>query len=244
MDPGGEGLDVCVRRLVEIFEGSRSLLEESQWFPSNPGSTRWWGGLETPLEVILTAILVKLSRWKAALAALESMRRKRLLSTSRLAEADPEEVAVTIRGVGFARSKARTIVAVSRYIESLGGVEALINRDAHTIRKDLLKIDGIGKETADSILLFALNKSVFPIARLSARVLSRYCGIRVTGYEYMRERIENMLEKDLYKLKLLHAGLTTIASRYCRRNKPLCGSCILRHECTHYSQILRTVDRI
>ncbi len=234
MDPG-RSLEKCVKDLVEVFERSSRILEESQWFPSDPESTRWWGGVETPLEIIVTAILVKLSRWKAALTALENMKRRGLLDISRLSRSSIDEVAEAIRGVGFARSKAGTIIAISRYIESIGGVEALKSMDTAIARRELLGIDGIGRETADSILLFALNKPVFPVTRLSLRVLRRYCGEDIEGYNHVGGIIENALGRDLYKLKLLHAGLTSIASRYCRNNKPLCGSCLLRDKCSYRS---------
>ncbi|GAY25147.1 DNA repair protein [Desulfurococcaceae archaeon AG1] len=234
MDPG-KGLEWCVKNLLEVFERSSRVLEESQWFPSDPESTRWWGGVETPLEIIVTAILVKLSRWKTALTALENMRRRGLLDLSRLSRSSIDEIAEAIRGVGFARSKAWTIIAISRYIESIGGVEALKDMDTAIARRELLRIDGIGRETADSILLFALNKPVFPVTRLSLRVLKRYCGENADDYRNVGERVEDALERDLYKLKLLHAGLTSIASRYCRNNKPLCGSCLLGDGCLYRS---------
>jgi len=234
MDPG-RGLERCVKSLLEVFERSSRVLEESQWFPSDPGSTRWWGGVETPLEIIVTAILVKLSRWKTALTALENMKQRGLLDLPRLSRSSIDEIAEAIRGVGFVRSKAWTLIAISRYIESIGGIEALKNMDTAIARKELLRIDGIGRETADSILLFALNKPVFPVTRLSLRVLRRYCGEDAGDYSNVGERIEESLERDLYKLKLLHAGLTSIASRYCRNSKPLCGSCLLRDRCSYGS---------
>ncbi|HWQ16219.1 MAG TPA: hypothetical protein VNL13_00085 [Sulfolobales archaeon] len=229
------GLEPCIEDLVEIFERSSRVLEESQWFPSEPRSTRWWGGVETPLEIIVTAILVKLSRWKTALTALENIKRRGLLDISRLSRSSVDEIAEAIKGVGFARSKAETIIAISRYIENIGGVEALKSMDTAIARRELLRIDGIGRETADSILLFALNKPVFPVTRLALRVLKRYCGEDAEDYSNVGERIENTLGRDLYKLKLLHAGLTSIASKYCRNNKPLCGSCLLRDKCSYRS---------
>ena len=237
MDLGKRGLEQCVESLIEIFERSVDVLKESQWFPSDPGSTRWWGGLETPLEIILTAILVKLSRWRSALTALENMRRRGLLNLTRLSRAELDEVAEAIKGVGFARSKARTIIVISRYIESIGGIESLGRRGIDIARRELLEIDGVGRETADSILLFALNKPVFPVTRLSMRVLKRYCGDALKTRGDVGAMVENILGRDLYRLKLIHAGLTTVASRYCRDKKPLCVSCLLRDSCFYRSSV-------
>lgn len=235
MDPGQDQRSVerCVRDLVAFFRESMDLLEKQHWYPGDPLSPRWWGGLEDPLEIIVTAILVKLSRWRSALNSLENMRRSGLLDLGRLSSADPEDLARVIRGVGFPKSKARTIVEVARYMERIGGLEAISGRGVEEIRRELMDIDGIGRETADSILLFALNKPVFPAARLSMRVLERFCGSVAGSYEAMRNAVEETLDWDLYSLKLLHAGLTTIASRFCRKSMPRCSHCPLAGLCIY-----------
>lgn len=235
MDPGEDRgrIERCIRDLIGVFRESMDMLEKQHWYPGDPLSPRWWGGLEDPLEIIVTAILVKLSRWRSALNSLENMKRSGLLDLRRLSSANPEDLAKVIRGVGFPGSKARTIVEVARYIERIGGLEALSGRDVEEIRRELMGIDGIGRETADSILLFALNKPVFPAARLSIRVLKRFCGLDMGSYESIRKAVEEILGRDLYSLKLLHAGLTTIASRYCRRSIPRCGQCPLAGLCKY-----------
>jgi len=189
--------------------------------------------VETPLEVVVSAVLVKLSRWSSALKALERVREEGLLDLGRLSSADPGRLSEVIRGVGFPRSKAETIVELARYIVSRGGFEALRGYSVELLRRELLRINGVGRETADSILLFALNKPVFPAARLSKRVLERFCGTELEGYEAVRASIERALAGDLYSLKLLHAGLTTVASRYCRNRNPKCGECILGESCSY-----------
>ncbi|MDT7890174.1 MAG: hypothetical protein RQ885_14525 [Desulfurococcales archaeon] len=233
-----ETLTGCLNNLIEIFEKHGDLLEKQQWFPEEPTSTRWWGGLETPLEVMVTAVLVKLSRWSSALRALERMRAERLLDVEKLASIDPEELSVVIKGVGFSTSKAVTIVELARYILANGGVTHIAKKDLELLRRELMDIEGIGRETADSILLFALHKPVFPLARLSARVLKRFCGQELGGYEKVRRHVEVILSQDLYKLKLLHAGLVTIASKYCRERDPRCNDCILRSRCSYNNMII------
>ncbi|MEM4970941.1 MAG: hypothetical protein QXE01_06775 [Sulfolobales archaeon] len=230
----------CIDNLIEIFERARDILIEQQWFPEDPMSMRWWGGLETPLEIMITAILVKLSKWSSALKALENMRLEGLVDLERLAKTDPERLAKTIKGVGFPRSKARTIVELAKYIASNGGIDKIAGKETNILRRELMGIDGIGRETADSILLFALNKPIFPIARLSIRVLKRFCGEELGGYEDMRREIEEIVNRDLYRLKLLHAGLVTIASRYCRNRHPRCGECPLRDKCLYSRTVIRS----
>lgn len=229
---GGDLVD-CINNLIKIFERAKEVLIEQQWFPEDPMSMRWWGELETPLEVMISAVLVKLNRWSSALKSLENIRAEGLLDIEKLAKIDLERLSEAVKGVGFSRSKARTIVELARYIVSNGGIKGIAEKELDILRRELVSIDGIGRETADSILLFALNKPIFPVARLSARVLERFCGEKLGGYEEVRKKVEEILGRDLYRLKLLHAGLVTIASRYCRKRYPLCSKCVLVSECLY-----------
>ncbi len=229
----GGGLVDCINNLIKIFERAREVLIEQLWFPEDPMSMRWWGGLETPLEIMITAVLVKLSKWSSAMKSLENMRAEGFLDIEKLVNIDLERLSKAIKGVGFSRSKAKTIVELARYIVSNGGIKGIAEKELDILRRELISIDGIGRETADSILLFALNKPVFPVARLSTRVLERFCGEKLGRYEEVRKKVEEILGRDLYRLKLLHAGLVTIASRYCRKRNPLCNECILASECLY-----------
>lgn len=224
-------LEDLVEKILEIFQARVEDIRSSGWLVGDPESPTWWGGLQTRLEIVLTAVLVKLSRWSSARAALEGIREAGLLDLEALSREDPERVAELIRGVGFPTSKASTIAALSKKIKSLGGVEALERLRPEEARRILMDVEGIGPETADSILLFALNKPVFPATRLSRRVLERLGAEIPRGYEGVRRAFEEILGGDLYRLKLLHAGLTAVASRYCRASRPRCGLCILRDVC-------------
>ncbi|MGC9189979.1 MAG: endonuclease III domain-containing protein, partial [Conexivisphaera sp.] len=77
-----------VLRRIELVKDS--LLPAYEWYPSDPGSPRWWGGLGSAEEIAISAVLVQLSRWSSALASLEELRRRGLLDLGRLADADPE----------------------------------------------------------------------------------------------------------------------------------------------------------
>jgi endonuclease-3 related protein len=96
-------------------------------------------------------------------------------------------------------------------------------------REELLKVKGIGKETADAILLYAGDRLTFVIDKYTQRFMKRF--LKVEGsYEELKEFFESNLEPDLFIYKEFHALLDEHAKRYCR-SIPLCEECSLRNLC-------------
>ncbi len=211
-------------------------LKKFGWFVSDPYSYEWWGAFKDPFEISVSAILVQLSRWETVSRVISKLRENRLLNPHALAEAPTEEIIELIRGVGFRENKSRTLKEFSQIIVERGGWEAFISRDSTNVREDLLKIRGIGYETADTILLFAGNKLVLPISRLARRVLTRI-GVELPNNYIEAQRIlEENIPRKLSDYKLFHAALVTISKKYCRIKKPLCRECPLRHLCIYSKQ--------
>lgn len=222
-------LEGLVGDLIKIFESGR-LLEEAGWLPcEDPKSPRWWGGLESYDEVSITAILVQRSTWRSVERALENLRTAGLTSLERLANASCEELEEAIRPVSFRRGKARRLIGFAKKVVELGGLEGL--RGAERPRDILMGIKGIGRETADSILLFALNTPTIPISRHIRLVLERVGALkRDEDYEALRMRIVEILKGRIRDLKLLYAGLTSIGKLVCK-GVPKCSKCQLKGLC-------------
>ncbi|MEO3993556.1 MAG: hypothetical protein QN229_04580 [Desulfurococcaceae archaeon TW002] len=215
--------------------GSENL-KEFGWFMSDPYSYEWWGDFKDSFEISVSAILVQLSRWEAVSKVINKLRENRLLNPHTLAEAPIEEITELIRGVGFHKNKSRILKEFSQIVVERGGWEAFIGRELINVREDLLKIKGIGYETADTILLFAGNKLVLPVSRLARRVLIRI-GVKLPNNYIEAQRIlEENIPKNLGNYKLFHATLVTISKKYCRTKKPLCRECPLRHLCNYFKQ--------
>jgi endonuclease-3 related protein len=121
-----------------------------------------------------------------------------------------------------------------------GGWGAFINRDLNEVRNDLIKIKGIGYETADTILLFAGNKLVLPVSRLARRVLSRVGVNLPASYVRAQQILEKLIPEDLGSYKLFHATLVSISKKYCRSKKPLCAECPLQTICGFPTRNLKT----
>ena len=159
-----------------------------------------------------------------AIAVLKS---RRLLSLKRLARLSPAELAPLIRSAGFHNIKAARLAAFLRWLKTRGGFTALTRIPTPDLRPQLLACHGVGPETADSILLYALGRPVFVVDAYTRRILSRY-GLIVGDepYERLRLMFESSLPHDSKLYNEYHALLVRLAKENCR-SIPACGSCPL-----------------
>ncbi|WP_054857866.1 endonuclease III domain-containing protein [Vulcanisaeta sp. JCM 16159] len=221
-----------VNRLIEVLKNIKDELESVGWYPVNAESTKWWGGAETPDEVVITAILVQQTRWDVVHEVLNRLRKLGLNTLEGIANADPNYLAEVIKGVNYRFTKAQRLVKLARNITMIGGLERLRLRG--DVRDFLLNQEGVGRETADSIMLFALNIPTLPISQYTKRVLSRVLGVNPgDDYDSWKETLEGLIPRDLYTYKLVHASVVTIGKKYCLTDNPLCDECPLRGVCLH-----------
>lgn len=222
-----------IRNLLGVFESIPNVLVENGWFIDKPESPRWWGGAENPDEVIISAVLVQQTRWENAVKAMVKLRSLGLNTLSAISMLNESELAELIRGVNFRFIKARRIINIARRIISIGGLRALDGMSDGDVRGMLLSMEGVGYETADSIMLFALNRLTIPISTYTVRVISRVKGDFNGDYEELRTKLINELPRELYYYKLFHAGVVTIGKMWCLKEKPKCVNCPLRNHCNY-----------
>ncbi|MDH3719784.1 MAG: endonuclease III domain-containing protein, partial [Planctomycetota bacterium] len=119
------------------------------------GPQHWWPG-ESPFEVMVGAVLVQNTAWKNVERAIENLRDACLLSPQALYEVSIDELQELIRPAGYFRMKARRLRNLLDYLfdQHDGSLQAMFDNDAQSLRQGLLQINGIGPETADSILLY------------------------------------------------------------------------------------------
>jgi len=121
-------------------------------------------------KVIIGMILVQRTSWHNANIALKNLKSNNLLSVKSTADIkNLDELKKIIRTAGFYQTKPKTLFDVCNYIVEQGGVGELMKRRTEKIRNELLKIKGVGPETADTILLYALDKPVFIIDEYTRR---------------------------------------------------------------------------
>jgi len=218
-----------LKELLGLFEKNKKFLEDADWIVCDAESPRWWGGLNSSEEIVISAILVQLSTWASVEKVLMRLRKAGLTSFTELAKTDAEKLEEMIKSVGFRKMKARRLIVFAREVMKLGGLERL--KEVEDTRIFLMTFEGIGRETADAIVLFALNKPTIPISNYVRLVLGRVGVIKSNeSYEALRRRILDQLGSNLYNLKLLYAGITSVGRMICKRN-PRCDECPLRKSC-------------
>ncbi len=190
------------------------------------GPQHWWPA-DTAFEVAVGAVLTQNASWSAVERAIIRLKSHRLLSLARLARLSPSELAPLIKPAGLYHVKARRLHGLLKYLTTRGGFAGLRRMRTSTLRTELLAIHGIGQETADSILLYALNRPVFVIDAYTRRVLYRYGLIQGNEpYDVLRHWFQSTLPADTYLFNEYHALLVKLAKTHCRA-RPLCSGCPL-----------------
>ncbi len=192
------------------------------------GPQHWWPA-ETPFEVAIGAILTQNTNWQNVEKAISNLKEKGLLNPKGLYSVDEPTLAGLIRPAGYFNIKTRRIKSFVNFImtEFNGRIEEMSGVDCKILRRKLLDVEGIGPETADSILLYALNKPVFVIDAYTKRVLLRHGIINKSAkYEELQHLFHKAIEPDAGIYNEYHALLVRLGKTYCKKN-PLCKECPL-----------------
>jgi len=194
------------------------------------GPQGWWPG-ETPFEVILGAILTQNTNWNNVAQVLAGLKEEGLLNARALREMLDTELARWLRPAGYFNIKARRVknfldFFAHRFQDSL---ELMAQEDLEPLRAALLTVKGIGPETADSILLYALHKPTFVVDAYTYRVLSRHhLAPEACSYDELQGLFMESLPADVALYQEFHALLVRLGKEFCRP-RPRCSSCPL-HE--------------
>ncbi len=193
------------------------------------GKRHWWPG-ETPLEIIVGAVLTQNTSWKNVEKAIINLKRAGLMDLVSLYEAPDSLVAENIRSSGYYNLKTRRLKNVIKviYEEYNTSIEYVREKDLYEVRERLLAIKGVGEETADSILLYALDKPIFVIDAYTRRFLTHHSlqNGKITYSSAQRFFMDN-LPVDLYLFNEYHALIVALAQNYCFK-VPKCGECPLK----------------
>ncbi len=207
------------RKLKLIFKRLYSAFGPQHWWPA-----------DTVFEVMVGAILTQNTNWSNVQKAVSVLKEKKLLNARKLDQLPEKQLAGLIRSAGYYNVKAARLKSFIRFFVDdyaakvkLMGLESLA-----TLRKQLLAVKGVGPETADSILLYALNKPVFVVDTYTKRVLSRHGLIKAeTDYSQCQDIFMRNLNPDVQLFGEYHALLVRLGKDYCRKQNPKCEICPL-----------------
>ncbi len=175
------------------------------------------------------AILTQNTSWANVARAIENLKSADCLSAERIDRLEREELAALIRPAGYFNVKAKRLKNFVEWLcEHYGGDMANLEGLAtYRLREELLGVNGIGRETADSILLYALGKEIFVVDAYTARVAIRHGLIDSDAdYEQLRELFESNLPADVQLYNEFHALLVRVGNKFCKP-RPKCESCPL-----------------
>ena len=208
-------LEVVYRRLLDAY-----------------GPQHWWPA-EGRFEVMVGAILTQSAAWSNVEKAIGRLKAASKLSPSAIRETPVEELAELVYSSGYYNAKARKLKALAAYVGERFGddIDAMRSHDTQTLRTELLDVHGVGDETADDILLYALDKPVFVIDAYTRRLLSRL-GVadEKASYAHHQKLFMDELTHDAELFSEYHALIVTHAKGPCRK-RPECSGCTLLDLC-------------
>jgi endonuclease-3 related protein len=196
------------------------------------GPAGWWPA-RTRLEVCLGAILTQNTSWTNVERAIRELRRKRALSWRALRDMPVGRLAALIRSSGTYQVKARRVRAFLDFLgrEYGGRVGAMAGADPRELRARLLSVDGIGRETADSIVLYAAGLPLFVVDAYTRRIFARLGLVRGDEpYDALQDFFMSRLEPDATLYNDYHAQIVRLAKVACRP-RPQCDACPLDGSC-------------
>jgi len=200
------------------------------------GPQHWWPG-DSPFEVMVGAVLTQNTAWTQVERAIAALKAHHALSATAILALPDAELAALIRPAGYFNVKARRLKALCQFLLEQGVANApeRLSEQAPLaeLRRRLLAVHGVGEETADSILLYALDLPSFVVDAYTRRSFTRL-GI-MTGeesYTSIQSRFHAALPTDCRLFNAFHALLVALGKHYCRP-KPRCAACPLLALCPH-----------
>ena len=179
------------------------------------------------------AILTQNTNWQNVTKAIKRIKEYNLLKVTELYNIDEKDLAQLIKSCGYYNLKAKRLKNFINYFYQFydGSTEKMFRQDCYILREELLKINGIGQETADSILLYAGEKTVFVIDSYTRRILQRHKMIHFDSNKDSYEKIQmffmNNLPQDHKLYNEFHAQIVMVGNNYCKPGNPDCQNCPL-----------------
>ncbi len=217
------------------------------------GSQDWWPA-HTRFEVVAGAYLTQNTAWKNVERALANLRAEGRLSVEGIRKTPLRRLQQLVRPSGYFRQKAQRLKTFVTFLDRRygGSLTRLFARPTQELRRELLELNGIGPETADSILLYAGGHAAFVVDAYTQRVLHRHGVLpRPAGYEDIRALVEEALHGEpppraarsrqarRHKFRLAgaetaarvyseyHALFVELGKRHCLKAEAKCSGCPL-----------------
>jgi endonuclease III related protein len=198
------------------------------------GARQWWPA-DSPFEVVLGAFLTQATAWRSVERSVANLRAARLLTIEGIRAISEEALREVIRPSGFVVRKAASIKTFVRFLDERydGSLDQMDAQPTSTLRPELLALPGVGPETADAILLYALGHPVFVVDEYLRRVATRHelvtPNARYAELQLLGDRTiaSATTEETARHANELHALIVEVGKRHCG-TVPRCEGCPLQ----------------
>jgi len=194
------------------------------------------------LEICFGAILTQNTNWKNVEKAIIQLNKNNLISINKIIIINNKKLAGIIRSSGYHNQKAKKLNNFCLFLMNNynNHIEKLFRNTIDKLRNELLSVNGIGPETADSILLYAAKKPIFVIDAYTKRIYSRVFNIKKElRYDELQQIFMKKLDKDEKLFNEYHALLVELGKNICKK-KPLCNRCPISNMCNYYDATFKT----
>lgn len=217
------------------------------------GQQNWWpidkkyhkkNKSDERFEIIIGAILTQNTAWSNVEKAIINLKNNKMINIEKIIESSFEELTEIIKPSGFFNQKAKRLKVISNHLKNNfnSDIDNFFNRKIEVIRNELLSLNGIGAETADSIILYAGKKPVFVVDAYTKRLCERISLNTKIFYDDIQKFFEKDLCKNFKNEELIdiynefHALIVKLAKDHCKK-KPKCKSCPLNKNCNFYKTL-------
>ncbi len=211
------------------MNSSSLILKYFDTMSSQLGPSNWWPG-ETPFEVMVGAILTQNTNWQNAYKAILTLKDKSLLEPGKMYLLTESELAELIRQAGYFRLKAKRLKNFLFFLknECAFNYSTLEKYSINQLRTKLLGVNGIGPETADSIILYAFQKPSFVVDSYTHRIFNRHGLVhQEMDYHELRDFFMLRLPEDPVLFNEYHALIVRVGKKWCQKKSPKCSECPL-----------------
>ncbi|MBS3096792.1 endonuclease III domain-containing protein [Candidatus Woesearchaeota archaeon] len=227
-----------MERLKTIYSLLHSHFHPQHWWPVTAEGKlhpEYSGGPKNEkqqLEVCFGAILTQNTSWKNVEKAIVELNKHNLINIKKIIK--NEKLAQIIKSSGYHNQKAKKLKNFCNFLLKNydGSLKNLFNNNIEKLRNELLSINGIGPETADSIILYAAKKPIFVIDAYTKRVMNRI-GFKEQTYEELQRLFMQSLPNSERLFNECHALLVELGKNICKK-EPLCKKCPVNTDCRYY----------
>lgn len=228
--------------LLKIYNQLYSSFGQQNWWPVtekgriHPEYSSGPKNEKQQLEVIFGAILTQNTSWKNVEKAIVELNKNNLIDINKINQIEQEKLAKIIKSSGYHNQKAKKLKNFCHFLfkNYNGSIKDLFKKEVNELRKELLSVNGIGPETADSIILYAAKKPVFVIDAYTKRIMSRI-GYKEKTYDELQNLFMQNLPSSERLFNECHALLVELGKRICRKN-PLCSECPINSHCAYHKK--------